>query len=65
MLDDLVRRAASETVTLIYSAHDQEHKNAVVLKTMIERRLRWVSPKATRQRERHAPSRSHVAHGRH
>lgn len=64
-LDDLVRRAVSETVTLIYSAHDEEHNNAVALKTMIERRLRSASRKAARPRGRHAPSRSHVAHGRH
>lgn len=63
-LDDLVRRASSETVTLIYSAHDEEHNNAVILKTMIERRLRSASRKAPRRSER-VPSRSHVAHGRH
>jgi len=40
LIDDLARRAKSETVTLIYSAHDREHNNAVVLKDMIERRLR-------------------------
>lgn len=51
-LDDLVQRAVSETVTLIYSAHDEEHNNAVALKTMIERRLRSASRK------------THVAHGR-
>ncbi len=64
VLDDLARRATSETVTLIYSAHDEEHNNAVVLQRMIERRLR-PSRKATQGRERRAPSRSHVAHGRH
>lgn len=63
-LDDLVRRAASETVTLVYSAHDEEHNNAVVLKRRIERLLRSAPRKAARRRERHAPSRSHVAHGR-
>lgn len=64
-LDDLARRAASETVTLVYSAHDEEHNNAVVLRSIIERRLRLASRKATPRRERHAPSRSHTAHGRH
>jgi uncharacterized protein YeaO (DUF488 family) len=64
LLDELTRKAARETVTLIYSAHDEEHNNAVVLKTMIERRLRSASRKAPRRNER-APSRSHVAHGRH
>ena len=64
-LDDLVQRAVSETVTLIYSAHDEEHNNAVALKTMIERRLRSASRKAARPRAGRGPSRSHVAHGRH
>jgi uncharacterized protein YeaO (DUF488 family) len=39
-LDGLVRRARTETVTLVYSAHDEEHNNAAVLKNQIERRLR-------------------------
>lgn len=64
-LDDLVRQAASETVTLIYSAHDEEHNNAVVLRTIIERRLRSASRKAARPRRRPAPSHSHAAHSRH
>jgi len=38
-LDELVRSAASGTVTLVYSAHDEKHNNAVVLEKMIERRL--------------------------
>lgn len=65
VIDNLVTLAASETVTLIYSAHDEEHNNAIVLKRMIERRLRRPPRKATRRTERHVPSRSHPAHGRH
>ena len=66
-LDELVRQAASETVTLVYSAHDEEHNNAVVLKRMIERRLRRPSRKATRPVQRHATSRgaTHAPPGRH
>ncbi len=37
-LDELAARAAHETVTLVYSAHDEEHNNAVVLAREIERR---------------------------
>ena len=66
-IDDLVQRAASETLTLVYSAHDQEHNNAVVLKGMIERRLRRTSQKDTQPTRRHAPSRgpTHATHVRH
>ncbi len=66
-IDDLVQRAASETITLIYSAHDEEHNNAIVLKRMIERRLRRVSHKATRSTQRHARARgpTHATHPRH
>lgn len=53
--DDLVRRAASETVTLIYSAHDEQHNNAVVLKRLIERRLR--RPPRTRSSLHAGPNR--------
>jgi uncharacterized protein YeaO (DUF488 family) len=37
-LDELVERAAHGTVTLLFSTHDAEHNNAVVLKDAIERR---------------------------
>ena len=57
VFDDLVRRAESETVTLVFSSHDEAHNNAVVLKRMIERRLQR-SRRATR-----APA--HATHGRH
>lgn len=49
LLEDLARRAAHGTVTLVYSAHDQEHNNAVVLADELDRRLR------TRKPARHAP----------
>jgi uncharacterized protein YeaO (DUF488 family) len=39
-LAELVHRAASHTVTLVYAAHDTEHNNAMVLKDVIERVLR-------------------------
>ena len=35
----LAHRAAKETVTLIFSSHDTEHNNAVVLKEELEQRL--------------------------
>lgn len=36
---DLARRAATSTVTLIYSAHDELHNNAVVLAQELKRRI--------------------------
>lgn len=53
-LDELVRWAASETVTLIYAAHDEEHNNALILKRMIERRLRRRSRGPARPTQRHS-----------
>jgi uncharacterized protein YeaO (DUF488 family) len=47
-LDDLVRGAKAGTVTLVYSAHDEAHNNAVVLKEEIERRLGRRSRPSTR-----------------
>src|SRR5689334_2250700 len=38
-LDDLARRATRGTLTLVYSAHDEVHNNAVVLARELERRL--------------------------
>lgn len=38
-LDALAERAEHEDVTLVYSAHDEEHNNAVVLARLIERLL--------------------------
>jgi uncharacterized protein YeaO (DUF488 family) len=36
-LRELAARAADETLTLVFSSHDTEHNNAVVLKEEIER----------------------------
>ena len=44
-LEPLLKAARHGRVTLIYSSHDQEHNNAVVLKTYIESRL--AGPKTT------------------
>jgi len=40
LLNDLVRRAAAGTITLVYTARDEERNNAVVLREEIARRLR-------------------------
>lgn len=34
---ELAKRASKETVTLVYSAHDDEHNNAVVLLSVLDR----------------------------
>jgi uncharacterized protein YeaO (DUF488 family) len=39
VLDDLIRRARRGDLTLVYSARDEVHNNAVVLRDEIERRL--------------------------
>jgi uncharacterized protein YeaO (DUF488 family) len=39
-LAEIVDHARSHTVTLVYSTHDTEHNNAVVLKQVIDRVLR-------------------------
>lgn len=44
-LEPILKAAGRGRVTLIYSSHDQEHNNAVVLKTYIESRL--AGPKRT------------------
>lgn len=44
-LEPILKAARRGRVTLIYSSHDQEHNNAVVLKTYIESRL--AGPKRT------------------
>lgn len=38
-LTELAHRAAHGTLTLVYSAHDQAHNNAVVLAQELERRI--------------------------
>lgn len=44
-LEPILKAVHRGRVTLIYSSHDQEHNNAVVLKTYIETRL--AGPKTT------------------
>jgi uncharacterized protein YeaO (DUF488 family) len=39
LLDDLLARARQGTVTLVFAAKDEEHNNAVVMKTFLEDRL--------------------------
>ena len=39
-LQELAERAAGSTVTLVFSSHDAEHNNAVVLKNELERLVR-------------------------
>jgi uncharacterized protein YeaO (DUF488 family) len=66
VIGDLARRAASEPLTLVYAAHDEAHNNAVVLKHLIERRLRPAARKSARPTPRRGPLRgsSHAMHGR-
>lgn len=40
LLDDLVERAKSGNVTLVYAARDTEHNEALVLRDMVARRLK-------------------------
>lgn len=47
-LAELARRAARETVTLVYSAHDETHNNAVVLARALGRRIARKRAKPTR-----------------
>lgn len=39
LLEELARRAEQENVTLLFSTHDPDRNNAIVLKDEIERRL--------------------------
>lgn len=49
-LAELARRASRGTVTLVYSARDEVHNNAVVLARLLERRAaRTRSPRRHRQ----------------
>jgi uncharacterized protein YeaO (DUF488 family) len=38
-LDPILKAARRDRVTLVYSSHDQEHNNAVVLKAYVESHL--------------------------
>lgn len=42
----LLAQARRGRVTLVYSAHDKEHNNAVALKGFLEQKLRSARPKA-------------------
>jgi uncharacterized protein YeaO (DUF488 family) len=57
-LSGLAKRARRETVTLVYSAHDEVHNNAVVLARELERRI-------ARQRRKLAHSTRSVRHVSH
>ncbi len=39
-LRDLARRAADDTVTLVYAAHDEKQNNAVIVRAEVARRVR-------------------------
>lgn len=60
LLDALANRAAHATLTLVYSAHDEEHSNAVVLADELQRRI--TALRSTRR----SPKRpvDHAAHAR-
>jgi uncharacterized protein YeaO (DUF488 family) len=45
-LEPILKSAGRGRVTLIYSSHDQEHNNAVVLKAYIESRLKKTTQRA-------------------
>lgn len=50
-LEALAKRARRSTVTLIYSAHDEDHNNAVVLKGLLDRALKRPAPQAKGSRK--------------
>src|SRR5262249_34808615 len=50
LLAELVARGARGTVTLLYSSHDSEHNNAVVLKETLERRTAKRAAAPTKKR---------------
>jgi uncharacterized protein YeaO (DUF488 family) len=52
---DLARRAERGTVTLVYSAHDEVHNNAVVLAQELERRIA-----RARRKTAHGSRRAHA-----
>jgi len=60
LLDELARRAKRGTVTLVYSAHDEEHNNAIVLEQEIRRRLGRARSAGARPERRR--TRAAVAH---
>jgi uncharacterized protein YeaO (DUF488 family) len=48
-LDDLARRAATGSVTLVYGARDERHNDAVVVAAEIARRLRTRTVRSVRR----------------
>ncbi len=60
LLDDLARRAKKETVTLVFAARDEQHNNAVVLRSLLERRLRRTQAVTTRTPKRRLVSDARV-----
>jgi hypothetical protein len=43
---ELAHRAAKETVTLIFSSHDTQHNNAVVLKEELDERVQRMAARS-------------------
>jgi len=58
LLDELCERAREGTLTLLFSAKDEEHNNAVVVKEVLSRRLERSRP----SRARRAPKRATELH---
>jgi uncharacterized protein YeaO (DUF488 family) len=56
LLEGLVRRASRGTVTLVYSAHDELHNDAVVLAEELSRRLARSQRPAKRARTASRPA---------
>ena len=56
VLRPLLEAAAAGNLTLLFSAHDTEHNNAVVLKACLEERLQTGHRKITRTFRRSSPN---------
>jgi uncharacterized protein YeaO (DUF488 family) len=52
LVDHLVDKLGRGPLTLVYAAHDEQHNNAVVLKSVVDRRAK--RPAALKQRPRGA-----------
>ena len=57
ILDSLARRARRGRVTLLYSARDEEHNNAVVVQGLIQKELARNRPRSTTPAHREHASR--------
>lgn len=64
LLEGLVRRASRGTVTLVYSAHDELHNDAVVLAEELSRRLARSQRPAERARTASRPAATRRARSR-